>query len=140
MREREGPAAPGDGGSGRYRDEGSLRHGMGGGGGGGRMQMPSREVHMDRATYEARGGGRGGRSGVVMDVGGHGQDRSGGHRDVRGGREHPSDDDARSRSSRDGKKSRSDRQRSGTSRGDDSGGGGSRKEKKKSSKSKKKKH
>lgn len=148
-REREGPAAPSDGSSGRYRDEANPRHGGGSGGGRMPMPMPSREVHMDRPTYEARGGGRAGRSGGGggggLDVGaiGEDQDRSGGHRDreARGGREHPPDDDARSRSSRDGgKKTRSDRQRSGSSRGEDGGGGGSRKEKKKSSKSKKKKH
>lgn len=145
-REREGPAAPDDGSSGRYRDEAIFRHDGAGGGSGMPVRMPPREVHMDRLSHEARGGGRAGRSAGGLDAGGEGQDRdrSGGHHGARGDREHPHDDDARSRSSREGKKSRSDRQRSGGSRGEDGGGVGggssSRKEKKKSSKSKKKKH
>lgn len=134
---------------GRWRDDVGRR-----GGGGGRMQMPSRDVHIDRsAPYDGRvgggvGGGRDGgaargsgrqQSGMHMNSGGGGSGfAEHGYRGDSRGLPHMSED-MDERGSRDSKRGRHERDRASNSRARDDGDGAGRKEKKKSSKSKRSK-
>ena len=132
-----GGGGGGGGGDVRYRDEAGGRHGVSAGAG--RMQMPSRDAHMDhRPPYDAQWGRSGPPAMAIDGLGGGvrgGMEKSS-HREGHGrDQQQPVDD---SRAMREGKKPRGDRQRSSNSNTRDEEGGG-RKEKKKSGKSKKKK-